>query len=125
MRPCKQLVAYLITPYIFTGRLHGRLPYYPLLYLFSFHGQQCKRLVTCYWFQWRGAGHLHGRLCRVRGQLGKSYPGRVNTASSSDPSKRLVACSIFNRRQGGRLSRCHRIIMYMYFSLWILVSRCF
>ena len=35
MRPCKRLVACLITPYIFTGRLHGRLPYCPLLYLCS------------------------------------------------------------------------------------------
>ena len=125
MRPCKRLVTCLTTPYIFTGRLHGRLPYYPLLCLFSFHGRQCKGLVACYWFQCRGAGCLHGRLCRVRGLLGKSYPGRVNTASSSNPSKCLVACSIFNGRQGGRLSRCRRIIMYMYFSLWILVSQCF
>ena len=48
-----------------------------------------------------------------QGFLGKSYPGEVITTSSSDLSKRLVACSIFNGNQGGRLSRCHRIIMYM------------
>ena len=56
------------------------------------------------------------------GFLGKSYPGEVATASSSDLSKRLVACSIFNASQGGRLSHCHHIIMYMYFLLWIFVS---
>ena len=70
------------------------------------------------------SGRLHGRL-NSQGFAGKVILGESDTASSSDPSKRLVACSIFNGRQGGRLSRCRRTIMYMYFSLWILISRCF
>ena len=61
-------------------------------------------------------------LVSNQGFLGKSYPGEVATTSSSDLSKRLVTCSIFNGNQGGRLSRCRRIIMYMYFLLWIFVS---
>ena len=50
-----------------------------------------------------------------QGSAGKVILGESDTTSSSDPSKCLVACSIFNGSQGGRLSRCHRIIMYMYF----------
>ena len=42
--------------------------------------------------------------------------GESDTASSSDLSKCLVACSTFNGSQGGRLSCCHRIIKYIYFS---------
>ena len=77
---------------------------------FSFHRWQCKQLVTCYWFQCRGAGHLHGRLCRVRGFLEKSCPGRVNTASSSAWSLAIN----FNGNQGGCLSSCRSKFSYMY-----------
>ena len=61
-------------------------------------------------------------LVSNQGFLGKSYPGEVATTSSSDLSKCLVTCSIFNGNQGGHLSRRRRIIMYMYFLLWIFVS---
>ena len=60
--------------------------------LYSFHRRLCKWLVTCYWFQCRCTGHLHGRLCRVRGFMEKSCPGRVDTASSSNLGKCLVTC---------------------------------
>ena len=86
--------------------------------------QSCKRLVACHRVPCSFTGRLRGRLCS-QGFAGKAILGESDTASSSDLSKRLVACSIFNGSQGGRLSRCRRIIMYMYFSLWILASWCF
>ena len=78
--------------------------------LFVLPSKHCKQLVPIqlYW-------SLAWSLVSNQGFLGKSYPGEVTTTSSSDLSKRLVACSIFNGNQGGRLSRCRRIIMYMYF----------
>ena len=52
----------------------------------------------------------------------QGFAGKVRYSFIKRPEQRLVACSIFNGSQGGRLSHCRRIIMYMYFSLWILVS---
>ena len=46
---------------------------------------------------------------------------RLHQATEQAPGRLLY----FKTGQGGRLSRCRRIILYMYFSLWILVSRCF
>ena len=116
--------------YIQSGRLHGRLRLLYCIYRIVYHlfylqrVRSCKRLVTCHRVPCSFTGRLQGRLSS-QGFAGKVILGESGTASSSDLSKCLVTCSIFNGRQGGRLSHCHRIIMYMYFSLWILVSRCF
>ena len=36
-------------------------------FCFMYLGWPCKRLVTCDWFQCSCTGHLHGRLCQIRG----------------------------------------------------------
>ena len=122
VRPCKRLVACGWSIYIQSGRLQGRLLHYVWGWeFFLFHVSQVAMQATghlrlvpmqMYW-------SLAWSLVSNQGFLGKSYPGEVATTSSIDLSKRLVACSIFNGNQGGHLSHCHHIIMYMYFLLWI------
>ena len=113
--------------YIQSGRLHGHLHLlyciYRVVYCLFYpqRVRSCKRLVACHRVPCSFIGRLRGPLSH-QGFAGKVILRESSTASSSDPSKRLVACSIFNGRQGGRLSCCRHIIMYMYFSLWILVS---
>ena len=121
VRPCKRLVACGRSIYIQSGRL---LHYVWGWEFFLFHVSRVAMQATghlqlvpmqLYW-------SLAWSLVSNQGFLGKSHPGEVTTTSSSNLSKCLVTCSIFNRNQGGRLSHCRRIIMYMYFLLWIFVS---
>ena len=108
MRPCKRLVACLITPYIFTGHLHGRLPYCPLLYLCSAStgggasdwllaaGFNAEVLVTCT-VAWVESGVYWKSLI-----LGESIQLHQATWASA-----WSLAIVFNGNQGGRLSCCH------------------